>query len=433
MARLVRLREISSRDLVEAHLARIEAVNPRVNAFLDIYDDEARRAALHPAPGPLSGVPVTIKDSFDLAGRPTRTGSLLRRSAVAAEDSVSAARLRAAGAIILGKTSTPEFLMNYETDNHYIGPTNNPWNLALTAGGSSGGEAAAIASFCSPGGIGSDGGGSIREPAHFCGMAGLKPTPGRCPAAGHWPVIANPTGFLGVGGPMARSVADVRALFTVLAGHDERDPYSIPFQPTATQPVRRFAVAEFHGVSPACLSAVEEAARLLEQLGLERVECPSPLLAPAHDLWYFFFVVCAAAPIRAMIAGRESETHWTGTELIAAVDRPDPSLLEFMGQLAERDRLRSRLLAWFRDCPLLLAPGFGTQAFPHRQRPILDAIRPVSFVNLYGLPSLAVPMGLYDGLPAGVQFAGAPWQEEMLLETALRLEEARGPLPAPAL
>src|ERR1019366_1079504 len=187
MAGMVRERAISPVELIASHLTQIAAQNPRINAFVTVLEDEARVAAklaetavMHgESLGLLHGVPVTIKDSFDVAGLRTLCGSRFRLGHKAAQDATSVARLRAAGAIILGKTNTPEFLSNYETDNFITGRTNNPWNLERTPGGSSGGEAAAIASFCSAGGIGSDGGGSIRIPAHFCGIAGLKPTPGR--------------------------------------------------------------------------------------------------------------------------------------------------------------------------------------------------------------------------------------------------------------
>ena len=178
--------------------------------------------------GPLDGIPVTVKDSLDVAGSPTLTGSRLRLGHQASKDSACAARLRAAGAVILGKTNCPEFLANYETDNFITGRTANPHDLARSAGGSSGGEAAAIASYCSAGGVGSDGGGSIRIPAHFCGIVGLKPTPGRISAAGHFPAISHPGGLLGVAGPMARTAQDARMLFEALQGYDLEDPFSVP-------------------------------------------------------------------------------------------------------------------------------------------------------------------------------------------------------------
>src|SRR5580698_2854611 len=232
MASLARSGAVSSEELVEAHLDRIEAVNPHFNAFTMVLADQARASARRADQGlkmgPLHGVPLTVKDSFDVAGLPTRLGSYFAPEVPAAEDSAIAARLRRAGAIILGKTNTPEFLSSYETDNYITGRANNPWNVERTPGGSSGGEAAAIASGCSPGGGGSDGGGSIRVPAHICGIAGLKPTPGRISLIGHRPAEA-PTG-IAVAGPMARSVADVRLLFEVLAGYDDRDALSAPIE-----------------------------------------------------------------------------------------------------------------------------------------------------------------------------------------------------------
>ncbi len=220
MASLTRSGSVSSLELVDAHLDRIEKRNPELNAFTMVLADQARESARRAdqglKAGRLHGVPVTVKDSFDLSGFPTRLGSFFVPETPASEDAAVVARLRREGAIVLGKTNTPEFLVSYESDNFVTGRTNNPWDLERTPGGSSGGEAAAIASGCSPGGVGSDGGGSIRVPAHFCGIAGLKPTPGRISSVGHWPM--DPIKGIGVCGPMARSVADVRLLFEVLAG-----------------------------------------------------------------------------------------------------------------------------------------------------------------------------------------------------------------------
>ena len=246
MAGMVRDRAVSPVELVESHLAQIAAQNPRINAFVAVFDEAARAAAgdaeaavMHGEPlGLLHGVPVTVKDSFDMAGLPTLCGSRFRTGHKAAQDATAVARLRAEGAIILGKTNTPEFLSTFESDNFITGRTNNPWNLDRTPGGSSGGEAAAIASFCSAGGIGSDGGGSIRIPAHFCGIAGLKPTPGRISGSGHFPLITNPGGMLSVVGPLARTAEDLRLLFAALAGYDSQDPFSapVPLRPPGESP-----------------------------------------------------------------------------------------------------------------------------------------------------------------------------------------------------
>src|SRR6202041_2438452 len=193
MAEQVRAGEISPVELVEAHLARIERLNPKLNAFATVDAERARaraRAAEAAAAAPggknalgsLHGVPVTVKSSIDVAGLACECGSVLRKGYTPETDAPLVARLRGAGAIILGNTNVPEFLMAYESDNSMYGRVNNPWDLARTAGGSSGGESAAIAAGCSAGGVGSDGGGSIRIPAHFTGICGLKPTPGRVPS-----------------------------------------------------------------------------------------------------------------------------------------------------------------------------------------------------------------------------------------------------------
>src|ERR1041385_1768905 len=197
MAEQIRSQQLSPVELVEAHLSQIERLNPKLNAFVQVDAEGARRQAKMAESavkgkqlGPLHGVPISIKSSIGIAGMRCEAGSKLYAGVVATQDAPLVARLRNAGAIVLGTTNTPEFLMAWETDNLLYGRTNNPWEFAHTAGGSSGGEAAAVASGCSAGGVGSDGGGSIRVPAHFSGICGFKPTPGRIPASGHFPPAA---------------------------------------------------------------------------------------------------------------------------------------------------------------------------------------------------------------------------------------------------
>src|ERR1700676_199623 len=236
MAEQIRQKKLSPIDLVEAHLARIEKLNPKLNAFVQVDAEGARRearVAQHALTrgervGPLHGVPISIKSSLDVKGMRCEAGTKLRAGFVAAQDAPLVSRLRNAGAIILGTTNTPELLMAWETDNLLYGRTNNPWDLSRTPGGSSGGEAAAIAAGCSAGGVGSDGGGSIRVPAHFSGICGLKPTPGRIPATGHFPAPAGPFALIGVVGPMARTVADLKVLFEVMQGPDIGDTCAAP-------------------------------------------------------------------------------------------------------------------------------------------------------------------------------------------------------------
>lgn len=429
---MVRRGAVSPAELLRAHVERIGRLNPRVNAFIEIYEEGIGGGV----DGPLAGVPVTVKDSFDIAGHVTNCGSLLRCDAVAREDATAVARLKAAGAVIVGKTSTPEFLYNYQTDNRIIGRTNHPLDETRTPGGSSGGEAAAISSFMSAGGIGSDGGGSIREPAHFCGICGLKPTPGRVPAFGHWPEIANPSGFMGVGGPMARTAADVRLLFSVLAGHDARDPYSVPVELRAMSSVgARIAVLSGLRVQRACAGAVERAASLLAAMGHECEEFALARIDGAHEMWRTLFVDFLTPGILAMVAGREDECSWTGLQLTKMV-RETVDVARLGEVLLRRDRLRASLLQWMGEATIIVAPAFGVTAFPHRQERfaveggeigLMEAIEPVSPWNLLGMPAMVVPMGVdEDGMPAGVQLIGAPWCEELVLDLAVRLEEARG-------
>ena len=236
MAEQIRRGELSPVELVEAHLARIEELNPRLNAFVQVDVERARREARiaeaavrnREKLGPLHGVPLSIKSSLQVAGLRWEAGTKLRAGTVAERDAPLVTRLRQAGAVILGVTNAPELLMAWETDNLLYGRTNNPWDLSRTPGGSSGGEAAAIASGMSAGGVGSDGGGSIRVPAHFSGICGLKPTPGRVPATGHFPESVGPFALLGVVGPMARNVGDLKLLFEVLQGPDDGDPSAAP-------------------------------------------------------------------------------------------------------------------------------------------------------------------------------------------------------------
>jgi amidase len=447
MAEFVRGRRLSPAELVQAHLRQIDSANPRVNAFLEVYAGDALAAARQAESlllrreesGPLFGVPVTVKDSFDVAGRFTACGSRLRLAERASADSVAVQRLRRAGAILLGRTSCPEFLMNYETDNHLIGPTRNPYDEHRTSGGSSGGEAAAIATFCSPGGIGSDGGGSVRVPAAFCGICGLKPTPGRIPAVGHWPLIQHPSGFMGVAGPMARSARDVRILFEVLAGDDPRDPFSapVPLRAPGPGPLRVAVMERFNHVpvQQPQLEAVRRATALLSDLSCAIEEFDSTSIDRAPNLWWFLFGELAAPLLRAYIGGREAECHWTGLEFIDQFrDRQPPTAVALCEVLAERDRMRAGLLARMGEGWVILAPACGVTAFPHRARRyqaegreigLFQAMMPLTPWNLLGFPAIVVPIGKDPGgLPTAVQLIGPPWSDELLLDLAIRLEDA---------
>jgi Asp-tRNA(Asn)/Glu-tRNA(Gln) amidotransferase A subunit family amidase len=454
MAAMLRDRAISPIELVEAHLRQIEKLNPKINAFVAIRAEQAREEAWlaeaaisrGEALGPLHGVPVTVKDSFDLADYPTLCGSKFRIGHRAARDATVVARLRAAGAIVLGKTNCPEFLWNYETDNYTTGRTNNPWDIERTSGGSSGGESAAIAAFCSAGGIGSDGGGSIRIPAHFCGIAGLKPTPGRVSAAGHFPVIAHPGGLLGVAGPMARSAQDVRLLFSALAAYDAQDPFSapVPLRAPVMDGLKVGLMEQFYDVPvhPIMREVAQRAGAALEAIKIPVEPFRPSGLERAPNLWWFFFGRLPAEAVQKTIAGREQDAHWTCTEFLsAALNEAEPTAQQVVANLAARDHMRASLLRQMEEFPLLLLPACGVAAWRHRERRwetgqksigLFEAMMPETPINLLGLPAMVIPYGRnQDGLPVGIQLVGRPYEEELILEVAVRLEQARGPFPAP--
>src|SRR3984957_18613434 len=284
MAEQIRRKKLSPVELAEAHLAKIEKLNPRLNAFVYVDAERVRREARATedavmrgeALGPLHGVPISIKSCVEVAGMRFEAGTRLRAGFVGARDAPLVARLRHAGAIVLGVTNTPELLMAWETDNLLYGRTNSPWDLECTPGGSSGGEAAAIASGMSAGGVGSDGGGSIRVPAHFSGICGLKPTPGRIPSTGHFPASGGPFALIGVVGPMARTVADLKLLFEIMQGPDDGDTCAapVPLRWPNDDEARKLRIVSFEDdgltpVTPETRTAVCAAAEALQRAGFQ--------------------------------------------------------------------------------------------------------------------------------------------------------------------
>ena len=450
----IRTRKLSPVELVESHLRSIASLEPKLNAFVHLDADGARaqaRAAEKAVsgsepPGALHGVPVTVKSSIDVAGWPCPAGSLLRKDYVPRADAPLVRRLKSAGAILLGNTNTPEFLMAYETNNLLSGKTSNPWNLGYSAGGSSGGEAAAIAAGCSMGGVGSDGGGSIRVPAHFCGICGLKPTPGRVPATGHFPSGAGAFGWIGVVGPMARTIADVRVLFEAMAGPDAGDAHSAPV-PVRTYSegdlrVTRIGILEssaLRNATPETRAAVDRAAKTLSDHGLAVEPFELHGLDRALELWWFFFGAVIAHVLNANLAGHESQLSPLLREYLLYARSPNPlSLDEFLQACAERDLLRGKILRQMEPVPILLSPVSSAPAFRHGEgnyRPgtgYLDTMRFSQWLNLTGFPGASVPVSFSnEGLPIGVQIIGRPFEEELVLAVAEALEKSRGPWRPP--
>jgi Asp-tRNA(Asn)/Glu-tRNA(Gln) amidotransferase A subunit family amidase len=452
IAALLRKKQISPVELLDAQLSRLSALQPKLNAFVHVDAESARAAAKklgsNLPSSPLAAIPLTIKSCIEHSGWPVPAGSLLRKNEVPGSTAPLAQRLENANAILLGNTNTPEFLMAYETDNRVSGRTSNPWNLAYSSGGSSGGEAAAVAAGLSFGGIGSDGGGSIRVPAHFCGICGLKPTPGRIPSTGHIPPGNSSFGWLGVAGPMARTAADLRILFKILAGADPGDPFSIPIpiQEIPAERARsiRIGVLDSYVAGPATPEshdAIARAGTLLEQSGF-RVE-PFQLhsLDRTLELWWFFFGTVIAQLFAPMVDGKASQLSPIFLDYLEAAkaDEP-PTMLDFIAKSAARDAERARILKAMEDVPVLLSPVSSAPAFKHGEgtwcspRGFRETMRHSQWLNLAGLPGLSVPMGTSpDGLPIGVQLIGRPLEEELLLFVAESLELSRGPWQFPPL
>jgi len=445
----IRTKKISPVEIVEAHLSHVESLQPKLNAFVHLDAAGALKQAraeeaaiLRGDPlGPLHGIPVTIKSSIDVAGWPCPAGSLLRKDYVPRADAPLVSRLKAAGAILVGNTNTPEFLMAYETNNRLSGKTSNPWNLDYSAGGSSGGESAAIASGCSMGGVGSDGGGSIRVPAHFCGICGLKPTPGRIPASGHFPSGAGAFGWIGVVGPMARTIADVRALFEVMAGPDAGDAHSapVPMRVYREEDLRSVRVGILQSpalgkATPETYAAVEHSGKLLKDRGFHVAPFELRGLDRALELWWFFFGPVIAHLFNSALAGQEAYLSPMLREYLSIATSPTAITLDqFMQACTERDLLREKILRQMDSVPILLSPVSSGLAFRQGQgnyKPgtgYLDTMRFCQWLNLTGLPGPSVPIALSkEGLPIGVQIIGRPFEEELVLAVAECIEKARG-------
>ena len=432
IAELIRLRKVSPVEVAETHLEQISKLNPVFNAIVTLAPDvmkcarDAERAVMSGETlGALHGIPLTIKDTIETAGLRTTSGSLIRKDYVPKKDAPAVSRLKAAGAIILGKTNAAEMAMDYTADNPVFRRTNHPQNPKLTPGGSSGGEAVAIATHMSPGGLGNDSAGSIRIPAHFCGIAGLKPTTGRVPAEGQFPPSI---GSLGVIGPMARRVGDLRTLLSVLSDTGFARPE-----------LRGLRVAWYtdDGVAPVTdetARAVKTAAKALNDAGLITEERRPPSVDRGSEIFSRLFSRASVVVLRKLYAGREREAGLVvGGILAHADDIPPPTLDEYIATWMERDRLREELVEWMQMTPLLVAPVGATPAYAHGTFNVtvrghtMSAVKAFSYAqtfNTFDLPAVTVPVGRSnEGLPIGVQIVGRPFAEEMVLAAAELVEE----------
>ena len=453
---LLRSGEISVVELAEAHIQQIERLNPQLNAFADFDAERVRdRARKHDAwrgqraRRPLFGLPVTVKSSIATRGLKCEIGSLLHEGEIPAQDAVVVARLRAAGALILGTTNCPEFLMAYETDNLLHGQTRNPWNLECTPGGSSGGESAAIAAGLSAAGLGSDSGGSVRVPAHFTGICSLKPTPGRIPGRGHLPPCVGPFQILGAIGPMARTIADVSLLFRTLSGQDPIDPASPPvaLREPSLDELRTNTIGYFEDdglapVTPETRAAVQAAASVLRDAGFLVEPFRPSTLEALRQLWGKFFVQCGALFYAPTIAGREHQLSPIFNEFLGFAEALPPlSAAELLDAWAGLDLLRAKTLAEMSKFPVLLCPVASIPAFRHGERQwivegravkYLDAVRHTQWFNALAAPAAVVPVGRSpEGLPIGVQIVARPFEDEIALGIAAIVDAAFGYRPPP--
>lgn len=448
LAELIRTRAVSPVEVVEAYLGRIERWNPSLNAIVSLAPDVLERARESEAAlmrgelrGPLHGVPVTIKDTFDVAGVRSTSGSPLRADRVALRDAAAVARLRAAGAIILGKTNVPEMALTYDCENPVFGRTNNPQDPLRTPGGSSGGEAASVAACLSAAGLGSDLVGSIRIPAHFCGIMGLKPTAGTVYGGGHCPLMSGRLNQAAAFGPLARSVEDLELMFDVLAGSSEAQSSSKAEDDEALGPLR----AAWY-VNDGCVPvteetklAVERAARALAEAGLKVREARPPAVERGAALWHERFWPDVVEAIRTVYKRPQDEER-AGSALRAILKRAANSRAKSEAERLRVDEecatLRQSLIEWMQETPVIIAPVGAVPAFEHGTRRIKVEDEEVSVFNAFGyaqtfntfnLPVVSFPAGrTSEGLALGVQIVGQPFHEKTVLMVARLLEKRLG-------
>ena len=451
LARAIAAREVSSLEAVDACLARIEDVNPRINAVVRLADDARDRARRADAEldagsplGPLHGVPFTIKDSLDTAGVVTTAGTAGWRDRVPDRDATVVARLRAAGGILLGKTNTPEFTWANETDNEVYGRTSNPYDLGRTTGGSSGGSAAIVAAGGSPFDIGSDSGNSIRQPAHLCGVAGIKPTSGRVPRTRHWPGYEGLFESFTQLGPIARRVEDLELVLPIIAGPDGEDPHVVPapLGDAGAVDVGGLRVAWFgdndiRTPTPETIAAVRLAVGAIAATGATVEEQVPPDIADARPAWEAVVRADGFAWLWRLIAAAGTPGHGsydTFGWVVAREGEPIPG--DAVSAAVERaDTVRSALLRWMRPFDLVVSPVLPSPAVHHgesRTAAYGDTYSEVH--NLTGWPAATVRAGTSpEALPIGVQLVAKPWREDVALAAARIVEAATGGWQPPPL
>ncbi|MCZ6445779.1 MAG: amidase [Planctomycetota bacterium] len=445
LANALREKSVSSREIVQAHLERIDAVNGAVNALTVVFTDDALAAAdaadasiaSRDAVGPLHGVPITVKENIDVSGSATTHGVLSLKNSIPEQDAPIVRHLKNAGAIVIGRTNMPDFGMRWHTDNDLHGATLNPWDSSRTPGGSSGGEAVAIATGMSPLGIGNDMGGSTRQPAVNCGIVGLRPSTGRVSRVMS-AIFDDPPMFYDqiacVNGPMARQVGDLRLALEVMGQSDPTDPSWIPgiAPPVSTASESRVGLVKDpsgEGVAPAVARALEAAVRFLEQAGYAVDEIEPPLIEEADDTIRRLYETEIGKYFDDILPIISDDA---GKILKAVIGDGKPDVTRYRDAIAERHRIAaiwSRLMERF---PLILGPvstmeafcvGYDTGGFEAMQR-LIRSFRLTELCNLLGLPSIALPVSVEGGLPQGVQIIGRRFDEDRCFAAAEAIERA---------
>jgi amidase len=411
LADAIRARDVSSVEVVSAFLERIDALNPPVNAVVQVPADlalararQADDALADGLPvGPLHGVPFTAKDIFATAGVVTAAGLTERATFVPETDAVVVARMQAAGAILLGKTNCPPYGGGGVTNNPVYGRTNNPYNLEYSAGGSSGGEAAAQAAGFSPFGLGSDSGGSIRLPAHYCGVAGLKPTTGRVPNTGAFELPGGLTDVRTQIGPISRFAADLWPAFVAIAGPDWRDSgvVPVPLGDPASVSLEGLRLAWFDndGIvtpTPATIETVRKTAAALDAAGLDVSQARPPALEEVSPV---------------------TRGYWGMRRLSGA---------EVEDNILRWDRLRTMMLTFMDDYDAILCPVDHQPAVPHGTEDPNQFSYTLAW-SLTGWPCVVVRAGTSpEGLPINVQIVARPWREDVAVAVGLEVERLFG-------
>lgn len=445
----IRARQFSSREVVQAHLDRIEAVNGKVNAVTVVLGDTAlaaadaadRAVASGQALGPLHGVPITVKENIDLLGSATTYGIVALKGLMPPADNPFIAQVKAAGAIPIGRTNLPEFGMDWHTDNALHGPTLNPWDATRTPGGSSGGEAAALATGMTPLGFGNDYGGSLRWPSQCCGTAAIKPTLGRVPS---FYSTANTevsfiTQLMAVNGPMARHARDLRLALSVMCGSDARCTWWVP-APLAVErdPLRprraALTINPMGGrVDPDVEAGLRTAAQALTAAGYNVEEVNVPDVAETRRLQHYLLTTDYLTGLFKDIKHLLRPRLLQGIEAFLA-SMPAPDLAGFVDALANRSTHLRRWNQLFSQFDVVLGPvstqpPFKVESYYSGELEALQLEADLALTvtcNVLGLPAAVVPVGVAHGLPQAVQIIGARYAEWTCLDAAEAIEAALG-------